>query len=158
MSAQTTTGSRDAQSNGGPVPGPRRGVNDALPPEEASISDLLLRLIDDLALLFRQEVELAKTELRRELSVAMKAGVLLAAGALLALTALLLFAWAAAWGLAVVLPTGVAFLIVGLVVAAGAAALAMSGRKRLQDVDLTPQATIESLQRDKQAITERRPV
>jgi|GEM_PF-4032612 len=157
MSAQDT-GIRSGDGRGdGPIRGQQRTVDESLPEGEASISDLLLRLLEDLSLLFRQEVALAKTELRRELTVATRASGLLIAGAVAALVALLLFAWAAAWGLAVVLPTGVAFLVVGLAAAAVAGALLQTGRKRLREVDLTPQTTLQSLQRDKQAITERRP-
>jgi uncharacterized membrane protein YqjE len=125
------------------------------PAQEASLSDLISRLGDDVTTLFRQEVELAKVELKREATAAGKAAGMLGAGGVLAHVALLLLAWAAAWGLAEVVPTGAAFLIVGLVFAAVAAALAMAGKKRMQQVDPTPHATIETLQQDKQVLTDR---
>jgi hypothetical protein len=141
----------------GPVPGPAISVDREHPGEEASLSDLLSRLVDDITLLFRQEVELAKTELRRDLTSAGKASGMLAAGAFLAFIATLLLAWAAAWGLATVVPTGVAFLIVALVVGAAAAAAIVTGRKRLQSIDVTPHETIGSIKRDKQVLSERTP-
>jgi uncharacterized membrane protein YqjE len=125
------------------------------PGPDASLSELISRLGDDVTTLFRQEVELAKVELKREAKTAGKAAGMLGAGGVLGHVALLLIAWAAAWGLAEVVPAGVAFLIVGLVFAAAAAALAMAGKKRMEQVDPTPHATIETLQQDKQVLTDR---
>jgi hypothetical protein len=152
----TTSGSV-RQDADGPVPGPIISVDGAHPGPDASLSDLLGRMIDDLTLLFRQEVELAKAEVKRDVTAAGKAGGMLAAGAAAAVVAVFLLAWAAAWGLAEVVPTGVAFLIVGLVFAAAAAALVMTGKKRLEKIDPTPHETIDSLQRDARTISERSP-
>ena len=123
---------------------------------DASVSDLLSRLSGDATLLFRQEVELVKAEMRRELTAASKAAGMLAAAGLFGLVTVLLLAWAASWGLAELMPPGLAFLIVGVVVGAVAALLAAMGRKRMQAIDLTPHATIETLQRDKEMLTDRR--
>lgn len=125
------------------------------PGPTASLSDLIGRLGDDVTLLFRQEVELAKVELKREASTAAKAGGMFAAAAVAALVTLLLLTFAAAWGLAEVMPTGLAFLVVGVVVGIAAAVLGMAGKKRFQTVDFTPHATIETLQQDKQVVTDR---
>ncbi|MFA9446553.1 phage holin family protein [Egicoccus sp. AB-alg6-2] len=127
----------------------------APPGPDASLSDLISRLGDDVTLLFRQEVELAKVELKREATTAAKASGMFAAAGVAGLVTLLLLAWAAAWGLAEVVPTGVAFLIVGIVFGLIAAGLAMAGKKRFEQVDFTPHATIETLQEDKQVITDR---
>lgn len=124
---------------------------------EESLSDLLSRLVQDLTLLLRQEVELAKIELRRELTTAGRASAMLVAGAVLAFVAVLLLAWAAAWGLAALMPTGLAFLIVAIVVGAGAAGAMIAGRKKFQKVDITPHEAVDSMQRDKQVLAERRP-
>jgi uncharacterized membrane protein YqjE len=125
------------------------------PFEEASLGDLLGRLSDDVTLLFRQEVELAKLELKHELSVASKAAAFLAGGVIVALFAVLLLAMAASWGLAEVMAPGLAFLIVGLVIAVIAAVSVATGRKRMQQVDATPRRTIDTLQRDRDEISER---
>lgn len=140
-----------------PIPGPRMEVDQALPEDDASLADLLSRLIADVSLLLRQELELAKTELRRDLTAAGKASGMLAAGGLLAFVAVLLLAWAAAWGLATVLPIWAGFLIVALVVGGGAAAAIATGRRRLRSVDLTPHHSIASMKRDKEVLSERTP-
>lgn len=157
MSNDPRNTSPSVPDDDGVVTGPAVHVDRAHPESDASLSDLLSRFVDDITLLFRQELELAKSEMRRDLSRAGKAGGMLVAGGVLAFVALLLLAWAAAWGLAAVVPTGWAFLIVGLIVAAAAAAVMMTGRKRLQALDLAPEASIDSLKKDKETLSERKP-
>jgi uncharacterized membrane protein YqjE len=117
---------------------------------ERSLSELLSELSDDVSRLLRQEVQLAKVELKQEATKAGKAGALLGAAATLGFVALLLLAWAASWGLAAVLPTGLAFLVVGVVVGAIAAGLGLAGKKRVQRINPTPETTIETLKEDKE--------
>ena len=69
---------------------------------------------------------------------------------MVALLALQLLSFAAAWGLAAVLPTGFAFLIIGVVYAAIAAVLFSQGRKRAAEVQLVPEQTVETLKEDVQ--------
>lgn len=121
----------------------------------ASVSDLLSELSTDITTLFRQEVELAKVEMKQEATVFGKASGMLVAGAVVGFVTLLLLAWAAAWGLDALVPTGLAFLIVGVVFGAAAATLGMAGKKKLDRFDPMPHATVETLQRDKQVLTER---
>lgn len=157
-SASTSGGHRTAdqagshraadQGVGAPHPGPG-------PDEGASIADLLSRLGDDVTTLFRQEVELAKVELKQEGARAARAGAMFGAAAVLGLVTLLLLAWTIAWALAEVLPVWAGFLITTVLFGAIAAGLAMTGKKRMEQVDLTPRQTIESLQQDKQVLSER---
>jgi hypothetical protein len=124
--------------------------------EEASLADLLSALSDDVTRLFRQEVELAKVEVKKEAVEAGKAAGMLVAGAIAAFVTLLLVAWAVSWALALVLPVWAGFLIVGVVFGAVAAGLIASGRKKLQAVDPTPHQTVETLQEDKEWLSDRR--
>jgi hypothetical protein len=123
--------------------------------QEPSLSELLSALSDDVTTLFRQEVELAKVEVKREVADAGKAAGMLVAGAIAGFVTLLLLAWAASWALALVVPTWVGFLIVAVVFGAVAAGLLMTGRRKLQQLDPTPHQTIETLQEDKQMLTDR---
>lgn len=118
------------------------------------IGEIVSELSREASTLFRQEVELAKVELKREATKAGKAGGLLAGGAVLGYVALLLLTFAAAWGLAEVMPAGLAFLIVAIVVGAIAGVLAMVGKKRFDDVDPTPETTIQTLKEDKEWLKE----
>lgn len=124
-------------------------------PEDETLAELLSDLSDGVTRLFRQEVELAKLEVKREATAAGKAAAMLAAGAVAGFVALLLLAWALSWALALVMPTWAAFLIVGLLFGAVAAGLLMTGRKKLQAVDPTPHQTIETLQEDREWLSER---
>jgi hypothetical protein len=123
--------------------------------QEPSLSELLSALSDDVTTLFRQEVELAKVEVKQEAVEAGKAAGMLVAGAIAAFVTLLLLAWAASWALALAMPTWAGFLIVALVFGAVAAGLVMTGRKKLQQLDPTPHQTTKTLQEDKQMLTDR---
>lgn len=116
--------------------------------DDASLGDLFSSLTTDLSQLVRSEMELAKVELREEAGKAGKAAGMLAGGALAGYLALILLSFAAAWGLAEVIDAGWAFLIVGLIVAAVAAVLVMTGRQKLRDVRPVPDQTVDTLKED----------
>jgi uncharacterized membrane protein YqjE len=127
---------------------PARG--DSRAGDDRSLGELLRALTGELQHLFRAELQLAKIETRDELDHVKdtaKHGAL-AAGA--AFMALLLLSFAAAWGLAEVMPVGVAFLIVGAVYAVVAVVAGLAARDRARRVDLKPTETIETLEEDAQ--------
>lgn len=147
------------------------------PQAERPLSELLSELLGDVTSLFRQEMELAKAEVKQDVSriaaaaredlegtraeiakvsaaakddlaeakqITKPAGMLGgAAGA--GLIALLLLSFALAWGLAEVVPAGVAFLIVGLLYAIVAGVVFSVGKKKLQQVNLAPDKTMSTL-------------
>ena len=115
---------------------------------DQSLGELFAHLSSDLSGLMRDEVELAKVELKAEIGRAGKAGGLLGGAALAGYMVVVLLSFAAAWGLAEVMPEGFAFLIVGVVWAAVAAALFVSGRKQLSAVQAVPPQTKQSLKED----------
>jgi len=117
---------------------------------EQSLSELLSAVTGELAVLFRKEVELAKVETSEQVSRAVKAGAMLGAAGVVAFLAIMLLAWAAAWGLAEVLPTGFAFLIVGVVFLVIAAVLGSSGKKKMASVSPVPDQTVATLRADVQ--------
>lgn len=98
--------------------------------------------------LVRQEIELAKLETKEQVVRAGKAGVMFGASGLAGFMALQLLSFAAAWGLAAVLPDGIAFLIVGLVYLVVAAILLGVARKRAAEVQLVPEQTVATLKED----------
>jgi uncharacterized membrane protein YqjE len=117
---------------------------------DRSLGELLKALTTEFQQLVRAEVELAKVETREEIShvtdVA-KHGAIALVGAMMAL---LLLSFAAAWGLAEVMPIGVAFLIVGVLYAIVAAVTGLMARDRARRVDPVPRETIETLEEDAQ--------
>jgi hypothetical protein len=117
---------------------------------ERHLGELVGDLSREFSVLVRQEVELAKAELREEASKAAKAGGMLGGASIAALFTLLLLSFALAWGLAEAVPEGVAFLIVGAIYAIAAALLFVTGRARMRDVHPVPDETVDTLKEDVQ--------
>ena len=122
--------------------GPSRPVED-----ERALSELLSEMSTELSTLLRKEVELLKAETKDSVSQAAKAGVLLGAVAVGGLFALLLLAMAAAFGLAEVMATGLAFLLVGLVFLLVAGVAFAMARKKLAEVR-PPEQAIATIKED----------
>jgi len=116
--------------------------------ESESLGDLFSRLTTDLSKLMHDEVELAKVELKETAKEAGTAGASLGAAGVLGLVAFLLLSFAAAWGLAEVVPEGVGFLIVGGAYGIVALGLLAFGRQRLKTVNPVPEQTVETLKED----------
>jgi hypothetical protein len=116
--------------------------------DQRSLPQLVTEMTSEVGTLVRKELELAKVETKQELSTAAKAGGLFGGAALAGYTALLFLSFAVAWGLAAALPRGVAFLIVGLLYAAGAAVLFVIARQRAKQIDPVPEQTVETLKED----------
>lgn len=128
------------QSEGAPTSNGRRG---------APVADLVRALLSDVSLLVRKEAELATIELKAKASEVGGAAALLGAGAVVALLAAGTLVAAAVLGLAIVLPAWVAALIVGVVLLALAAVLAVLGRSRLRAATpLAPTDTIDTVRED----------
>jgi hypothetical protein len=127
--------------------------------QERSIGELFGQLTQDLALLVRQETQLAKTEIQEKISRASRDLVALAAGGIVALIGG--FAIAAAIILLLVDPVGLepwlAALLVGVLLAGGGYFMLQKGLRDLKTVDPAPRRTVESVKEDIQAIKERRP-
>lgn len=118
--------------------------------DDRTIQQLWSDMTSQTGTLLRQEVELAKMETKEQLGRAAKAGVLFSVAGVSGLLALVLLSFAAAWGLAAVMPEGLAFLLVGLVYAVVAAVLLGRARKRAAEIDLPPRQTVETLKEDVQ--------
>lgn len=116
----------------------------------ASLGELIGNISDDLSQLFRQEVELAKAELKQEATKAGKAAGALGAAGFAAALAVLLLSLAIVYVLANVMDAGWAALIVAVVWGAVAGALYASGRSRLRTVNPVPSRTVGTLKEDAQ--------
>jgi hypothetical protein len=115
-----------------------------------SIGELIGEVSDDLTRLFRQEIELAKSEMRTEAGKAGKAAGMLGAAGIGALMTVILLSFALVFALGAVMPLGWASLIVGIAWAVVAAILYAGGRQRLRQVDPMPRRTVETLREDAQ--------
>jgi uncharacterized membrane protein YqjE len=116
--------------------------------EAQSLGELFSRLTADLSKLVRDEVELAKVEINETVENVKTAGVSIGAAGVLGIMAFVMLSFAAAWGLAEVVPAGVAFLIVGAAYGLVALALVAVGRQRLKAAKPVPEQTVETLKED----------
>jgi tetrahydromethanopterin S-methyltransferase subunit G len=116
--------------------------------DERSITELVGDVTQDLTQLLREEVELAKAELRQEAGKAGKAGAMLGGAAVGGILLAVFASLAAMFALGAVMPLGWAALIVAAVWAVVTAVLAASGRARLRTINPTPQRTIDTLKED----------
>jgi hypothetical protein len=126
--------------------------------QERSIGELFGQLTQDTALLVRQEVQLAKSEMQQKISRATRDLASLATGGAvvllgaLALTAALILVLAGPVGLA----PWLAALLAGVVLAAVGYSMLRRGLRDLKRTDPTPRRTVESIKEDIQRAKEHR--
>jgi len=106
---------------------------------QASIGDLFGEITRDMSTLIRQEVQLAKAELRQEGTKAGKAAGMIGAAGLAGYMVLLFLSFALWWGLANVIDEGVAALVVAAVWTVIAAVLFAVARTRMRQIRGLPQ-------------------
>jgi hypothetical protein len=126
--------------------------------QERSIGELFGLLTQDMALLVRQEAQLAKSEMQQKISRATRDLVSLATGGAvvllgaLTLTAALILILAGPVGIAPWLSA----LLVGVVLAAVGYTMLQRGLRDLKQTDPTPRRTVESIKEDIQLVKEQR--
>ena len=117
---------------------------------ETSVGELIGNISNDLSTLFRQEVELAKAELKQEAAKAGKASGLLGGAGLAGYLVVVLLTGALVAALSNVLDPGWAALIVAVLWGIIGAVLYAGGRKKLKTVDPMPRRTVDTLKEDAQ--------
>lgn len=165
-SGSTGSSARGVGSSGSVTPDPSMAGTTTSDPASQSVGQLLAHISTDFSTLMRQELELAKAELREEATKASTAakeegtkagkaaGMFGAAGYIGHFA--VLFLSLALWALIadIIDSWGWAFLIVGVLYAIIAAVLASMGRKKMKEVDFArvtavnpkPEQTVETLQ------------
>ena len=119
-----------------------------------SIGAIIGQLTADFSTLMKQEVALAKAEVAQNIKNAGLGIGFLVGAVVLALVALNVLAAALAAALATFIGAGWAALVVGIVILAVAAILAMRGLNSLKPENLTPSRTVRNVQADAQTIKE----
>ncbi|MGW4061467.1 phage holin family protein [Amycolatopsis sp. NPDC004747] len=139
------------------APGPAHRTDPPADVADASVGELMSNVMKDLSTLVRQEVELAKAEVKAEAGKAAKgAGMLGGAG--FAGYLVVLFLSIALWqGLANVMDSGWAALIVAVVWVIVGAALYATGRREVRRINPKPERTVETLQQVPDALKGERP-
>jgi uncharacterized membrane protein YqjE len=136
------------------APPPGRPVA-PMPPVEGdpSIGDLFRQLAQDSTTLIRQEVALAKTEVRENVKTAARDMTMIAVGgAIAAVGGLVLTAFLVILLGSLLVNYWLAALIVGVIYLLVGGGLAWSNLNRLREADLKPEHTIDSLKEDKEWI------
>jgi Putative Actinobacterial Holin-X, holin superfamily III len=110
-----------------------------------SVGQLVSEVSQDMSMLMRQELALAKAEVKQEATKSGKAAGLLGGAGFAGYMLLLFLSIAAWWGLANVMDQGWAALIVAAVWAVTSAVLYAAGRARMREVNPTPERTAETL-------------
>jgi len=113
--------------------------------DRESLGDLVSELTDDLSKLMRQELELAKAEIRQEAGKAGKATGMLAAAGFAGYLTTVLLSLALVFALGAVMPLGWAALIVAAIWGITGAVLYTTGRTRLRAVNPKPERTVDTL-------------
>ncbi|MFJ4618380.1 phage holin family protein [Streptomyces sp. NPDC088812] len=113
--------------------------------QDPSVGRLLSVVTSDIQSLFRQEVELAKAEIREEATRAGKAAGMYGGAGFAGYMVLLFLSLAAVLGLANVMDGGWAALIVSAVWGVVAAVLYQKGRTRMRTVSPKPEQTVETM-------------
>jgi hypothetical protein len=119
-------------------------------PEDTSIGEVIGNISNDLSQLFRQEVELAKAEVKQEAAKAGKAAGMLGGAGFAGYLAVVLLSFALVFGLANVMDAGWAALIVAVIWGVIGAVLYVNGRTKLKAVDPMPRRTVDTIKEDAQ--------
>lgn len=117
------------------------GPGTSSPDTRPSVGDLLSDVTQDLSTLMRQEVELAKAEIRQSATRAGKGAGMLAGAGISGHMVALFISIAAWWGIGDSTGHGWSALIVAAVWLIIAAGLALAGRKEIKSVPGIPQTT-----------------
>ena len=115
---------------------------------DASVGELVSRVATDLSTLVRQELALAKAEVKHEATQAGKAAGMFGVGALAGVMTLVFLSVAALFGLvAAGLATWLAALIIGVLWAVIGGVFALLGARELKSID-PPERTIKTVKED----------
>jgi hypothetical protein len=141
-------------ASGSYAPGTQAGGSYAPPPHaaggyddvgEVSVGELVGNVTKDLSTLMRQELALAQAEVKVEVSKAGKAAGALGAAGFAGYMAVLFLSICLWWALGHLIGNGWSALVVAVLWGIVAAVLYASGRKKLQQVNPTPERTVDTL-------------
>jgi len=116
--------------------------------EDRSVGELLSAVTSDVQQLFRQEVELAKAEVREEATKAGKAAGMFGGAGFAGYMVALFASLAVMFALANVMDTAWAALIITVLWGVAGAVLFVKGRSRMREVSPKPEQTVETLKED----------
>ncbi len=116
--------------------------------EDQSLGSIVSRISSDFSQLVRQEINLAKLELKEEGKKAGKAAGMLGGAAFAGWMFALFASWTLVWALNHAMDIVWASFIVAVLWGIAAAVLAIQGRKKMREVNPKPEQTAETLKED----------
>ncbi|WP_307838634.1 MULTISPECIES: phage holin family protein [unclassified Frankia] len=140
--SRTMTADRTATAGPGTLPGGRKGRRGA--------GALVSEVASDMSMLVRQEIDLAKAEVRQSAVRAGKGAGMFGGAAGAGVFAVLFLLLAAMFGLSEVMALGWAALIVAALLIVSAAVFALLGRANVKKAHAKPEQTVETLKEDMQ--------
>ena len=139
---QYATGTAAPGGSSAPAPHAAGGYQDV---GDVSLGELVGNVTRDLSTLMRQELALAKAELKVEASKTGKAAGALGGAAFAGYFAVLFLSISLWWALGNLIGNGWSALIVAVLWGIVGAVLYTTGRKKLQEVNPTPERTVDTL-------------
>jgi putative superfamily III holin-X len=130
----------------------RGGLRSVEARDYESTPSLLRRLVDDVGLLFAQELALLKAEMASSIGDLKAATVSIAVGGAVAFVGVIFLLLSAVYGLSNVVEPWLAALIVGGVVTLIGIIMLATGRRKLEPSAVAPRRTAEALRKDTQMI------
>jgi putative superfamily III holin-X len=126
-------------------------------PRTDSLTGTIGKIVDDVRELFREEVALARAELRQEIGELSGAAIRFAAGAAAGGLALFFLLLAVAQGFAMLVhwPVWAGYFAMAVVLGIGAAVAVQSARRKARAVSAVPPQTVETLKETKEWIQDR---
>ena len=112
---------------------------------QRSVGELIGEVTNDLSTLMRQEMTLAKAEIKEEVAKTGKAAGMFGGAGLAGYMLVLFLSIALWWGLANVMDEAWAALIVAVLWGIVAAVLFVTGRKKMREVNPKPERTVSTL-------------
>jgi hypothetical protein len=130
----------------------REGLRSTGTPDYESTPNLLHRLVNDVGMLFAQELALLKSETVKSIGDLKTATVSIAAGGAVAFMGAFFLLLAAVYGLSNVVEPWLAALIVGAAVTLIGVIMLATGRRKLEPTAIAPRRTAAALRKDTQMI------
>ncbi|MCO6431518.1 MAG: phage holin family protein [Deltaproteobacteria bacterium] len=123
-----------------------------------AIAPHIVGIVEDAQQLMRQEIALARTEMRHEVMKAKRSAIALSVGAAFALATALLVSWTMVYALGALfpeLPLWACFGVIALIYAAAAAMFIAIGKSSAQEVHVVPTQTVESIKENLKWVKQR---
>lgn len=117
-----------------------------------SIAGLVRQLTREVPSLFTKELALAKAEITEALNTTKAATISMASGGIVLMAGFIMLLLSAVLGLSQVMAPWLAALIVGGVVCIVGLVMISAGKKKLDPAAFKPERTINSMQKDKEAV------